>query len=382
MLSFVLICAISAVSTYNYVVSSNEQISLRNEWYPWLEPDFNESIWDQQDVKCEVPKGKIPGPRKNLKLKVTGNYSQQDITILFRLLELPSPNTPIILEEEYRYVHGPPFREQWSVKLPSEYPTEYQIGVVAYGQNGELIHGNVETIIIPNLEINAELYVIPLLVTTEEKVKLVLVNPGLCILYFGRPFRLEKLEDDVWEEVPTQLIWTTEGITLNPDSKFDQKIDLTRCESGLYRASKHVDACGVFLEKTLYAEFTVERPPEYEFPDPPDRISYDISWGWRRDRPVIEIWNTDYRDLYINNTYIIEVLENEKWVHYYTNHSTEIEVVKWGQLWEQRISTPELPVGKYRVFFQMGVEGSTEIQTVIKSLTIKPPKPKPRPYPH
>jgi len=32
----------------------------------------------------------------------------------------------------------------------------------------------------------------------------------------------------------------------------------------------------------------------------------------RRDRLVMEIWNMDYRELHINNTCIIEVLENEQ----------------------------------------------------------------------
>lgn len=381
--SFIILGIIIVVSTNNYIVSTTKYESLHREWYPWLESDYNQSIWDPQDVKCEVQKGRIPQTTKNLKLKLKGNHSQQDITILFRLIQLRSPDTPKILDEEYRYVYGPPFRELWSVKLPSDYPAEYRIGVVAYDQEGDLIHGQVETISVPNLEIDAELSVDPQVVTTEEKIKLVIENHGQSSLSFGVSYLLEKYENGIWEEEPSQLMWILIGYGLEPSGTHNQKIDVSRLESGSYRVSKQVDAYGRFLEETLIAEFTIERPPEYIFPEPPDRISFDFSWSWSRDRPVMEIWNMDYRDLYINNTYIIEVLENEKWVHYYTNHSTEIDVVKWGKFWEQRISTPELPVGKYRVFFQIGVEDSQEIKTVIKPFTIQPPKqPKPRPHPH
>ena len=35
----------------------------------------------------------------------------------------------------------PPLRELWLVTIPSDYPTEYRLGVVVYDQNKDLIHG-------------------------------------------------------------------------------------------------------------------------------------------------------------------------------------------------------------------------------------------------
>jgi hypothetical protein len=178
---------------------------------------------------------------------------------------------------------------------------------------------------------------------------------------------LEKFENGIWEEESGQLVWMLIGYSLKPGGRFNQKIDVIRLESGSYRVSKHVDAYGGFIEKTLFAEFTVERPPEYVFPEPPSRPQYFAHTSLAilnyPGQPHLIIHNQDTRDLYVNRSYVIEVLEDDQWTRFHTYYSQEIEVIKWGESFSQKISAPDLPAGEYRVLFQIGMEGSTEVET-------------------
>lgn len=229
--------------------------------------------------------------------------------------------------------------------------------------------------------INAEFNVIPNKVTKEKTVKNLLKNHGLSTLTFTESYALEKYVDGVWEEEATRLNWISPGIRLIPGGIHNQIMNIARHDSGTYRVLKRVEMMWATLNETLIAEFTIERPPEYVFPEPPRHIQYEIDgYYYMREKPVFEIWNTDYRDIYINNTYVIEALNDEQWTHFYTNRSDIIDVIKWGKIWELRITELELAVGEYRLIFQMGVEDSEEIETVTIPFTVKPRKPQRLPH--
>ena len=136
--------------------------------------------------------------------------------------------------------------------------------------------------------------------------------------------------------------------------------------SGTYRAVKQIDVKELSINRTIHKSFNIERPSEYVIPEPQISSQYfahaSLAVLNYPGQPYLIINNKGSKDLYVNKSYLIEVLENETWTRFHLNRSQEIEAIKRGESYSQKISVPDLPVGEYRVIFQIGMEGSTETE--------------------
>lgn len=154
---------------------------------------------------------------------------------------------------------------------------------------------------------------------------------------------------------------------LKPSSIHPQNIIVESLDSGSYRVKKQIDIQGISENQQFYARFTIDRPPEYIFPELSLQSHYFAHTSLAilnyPGQPNLIVHNRGSRDLYVKRSYVIEVLEDDQWTRFHTYYSQEISVIKWGESFSQKISAPDLPAGEYRVFFQIGMEGSTEVET-------------------
>lgn len=79
------------------------------------------------------------------------------------------------------------------------------------------------------------------------------------IIETGRPYSIEKLSDNnKWELLDLELMFTMELILIDKDNPFSQEIDISELDTGDYRISKHLmDEEGNPIENLGVIEFEI-----------------------------------------------------------------------------------------------------------------------------
>jgi len=357
---------------YNYPirgVATRLPMRPRDQWYPWLETHFDDSIWHYDDLACSISVGvHEPGDDLELNYRISGTYDKKNLTLVYRLVQLGDPPTILYNKTEQRV--GPPFGGSWRVKLPDQYPAEYRFGIVVYDDGGMILDGFVASVTVPPQELSASMRVEPDAATVEEKATLVIDNEGRTRLLFGEMYGFEKLVNGTWKPVPSEFLWILPLHVVSPGGTCSQKMNIVGLDSGTYRVSKDVEAEGTSLKQTLYAQFTVNRPPED--PDESPRWGYRVSWGLAEesvespDRPMLELVNLGTRRLYMDGSYILDVEEFGTWrpLTMYEPNETHQQTVESGGVYKLIIGEPGLKPGRYRLSIEIGVEGTTARKTL------------------
>ena len=342
----------------------------RDQWYPWIEPYFDDSVWHYEDLAMSVSVGvHKPGEQLELNYRITGAYEKRNLTIVYRLIQLG--DTPTILFNKTDHMVGPPFGGAWRVRLPDQYPAEYRFGIVVYDDGGMILDGFVAPVTVPPQELLASMRVEPDAATAEENVVLVIHNEGQTHLLFGVIYNFDKLVDEEWKPVPSEYIWIMPLISVSPNGTYTQKMNIVGLDSGTYRVSKEVEAEGTNLNQTLYAQFTVSRPPEE--PDEQPRWGYRISWSLAeesvesRDRPMLELVNLGMRRLYLNGSYALDLDESGAWksVTAYEPAEPQRQTVEPGGVYKLIIGEAGMKPGRYRLSLDIGIEGTAVKKTLL-----------------
>jgi hypothetical protein len=103
-----------------------------------------------------------------------------------------------------------------------------------------------------------KLSVQPSNVTEEGAMTLRIFNPGPWNIEYGLMYHLEKMVNGTWTPVEDQTFWAMVAISMGAGSAWNQSVNVTGLESGLYRVSKEIGYDG--QKQVFYAEFTVSRP--------------------------------------------------------------------------------------------------------------------------
>ena len=95
-------------------------------------------------------------------------------------------------------------------------------------------------------------------VTDEGAIALRIFNPGPWSIEYGLMYHLEKMVNETWTPVEDHTWWAMLLISASAGSAWNQSVNVTGLDSGLYRVSKEIEYDG--QRQVFYAEFTVSRP--------------------------------------------------------------------------------------------------------------------------
>ena len=342
---------------------NNTPINVRDTDYPWNTKHFDYSIWSNEAQCLGISVGvKKPGATLELEYSITETeVKRQNLTIVCRLVE--QGDSQRVLDEYVEEKTGPPFSVKWRTTLPETTPMNYSFGVVVYDSIGRIIDGSVHRITVPSQELVAVMHVDPPTITTEKKAFLVIENLGKTSLTYGNPYLFQKHVNDSWVIVPSNSFWTMPLNILFPKGTHRNNMNIQDWDTGRYRVVKELKAEGTDLEETLYAEFTVTRPPEPtdQIPEYGYRHTYALATSSLEspDRAMLMLDNLGARAIYLDGTYTLDVKEGGEWTPIYVNTTKSLTTIRRGESTHIKFGTPNMPDGDYRLTLTLGIEGTT-----------------------
>ncbi|MDP2900672.1 MAG: hypothetical protein Q8O47_06860 [Candidatus Bathyarchaeota archaeon] len=308
----------------------------------------------------------------------SNNDDRTKINLDYRLIEEASQT---LVANRVETQIGPPYYGWWHLQLPDHAPAKYLFGVTATDENGTLVAALISEIKVPRQEIMADLRVEGGEVTTQDSIRLLVTNTGETTIGFGYEYHIEKHVNGTWWRIPNGLIaWLAVLYTMGPGgSGSSGMINVKGLDSGSYRISKEFQAEGVNGRKMLFAEFTVSRPPEENLASLP-RWGFDFSYALAEqsmespDYPRLWLSNDGARSLLISSSYRLEKLVSGVWESFYVSDSDgERSVVRWGEVYSQTFNESKLSVGEYRLFKDIGVEGTSAIKQLVLEFSYTKP---------
>jgi hypothetical protein len=209
----------------------------------------------------------------------------------------------------------------------------------------------------------ASMYVEPSEIMDELETRLVIVNHCNDTLLFGTPYTFEKYLNGSWVKVPSEHIWLSVMIILPPGDSFEDTLNVKGLDSGRYRVLKEVEFEGTGEQITLITEFEVDRPdePEDEIPIFGYRYSLGLSEVSREspDKPMLEVYNLGTRSLFFDSSYVLEHMQEGKWVKVYEGEPGNVTEVEMGETFTLKIGEPDMSPGDYMVSLSFGIEDTT-----------------------
>jgi len=184
-----------------------------------------------------------------------------DRDIRIRLTELTEDLEParVVVDET---VHVGPVGSHdvvYTGALPDPENAVYALGAEIIGPDGEPEDAIAALIRVPAAEINASARLDRTVYGDgEETAVLTLENAGPTVLVFGVDYRIEKLEDGEWRDVPLDLAFIDIALMLQPGQSHELQVDLRKLGPGEYRVVKPLWAEGLDLSAELIAVFMIE----------------------------------------------------------------------------------------------------------------------------
>lgn len=147
----------------------------------------------------------------------------------------------------------------FSTKLPDNEGTFYLLTVEIV--DGTVVEDTVLSLLtVPVQMVEAELKLDQTTYSRSAKPVITMLNSGPATLFFGLDYRLERREKGEWAVVPTgkDIGVNAIGYELAEGGEWEQSIEFIDLPAGEYRIGKTVQGQGTSIEKSLYAEFTVQ----------------------------------------------------------------------------------------------------------------------------
>ncbi len=143
----------------------------------------------------------------------------------------------------------------WSVELPDDAPAKYRFGVIVYTLEGDALR-LISTLRVPIQILNASLELDKREYMIGEKPVMTIKNHGPTTLNFGTPYWYERLDEGEWVDVDwSERAWTMPILILDPNRKYQEKLDVPFSDEGIYRVGKEITADGTNITRILYADF-------------------------------------------------------------------------------------------------------------------------------
>jgi hypothetical protein len=158
-------------------------------------------------------------------------------------------NIGVVAEKTYikDFRNGEEIRRKFPFRmgliLPQKKDVLYTLLTEMIEENGIVSDSIISVIYVPGNEINAMLTTDKKVYTSDESIKLKLINRGPTWLSHGVMYLLEKQENGSWVSMMPangDWSWTQEGYTTTPERDYTQDIKLDRFGPGKYRISKDV----------------------------------------------------------------------------------------------------------------------------------------------
>ncbi|MBU9722422.1 MULTISPECIES: immunoglobulin-like domain-containing protein [Bacillaceae] len=143
--------------------------------------------------------------------------------------------------------------------LPEKENVTYFLSAEILNENGEVEDTQVAAIYVPKPEINAELTTEQVeFSTSDSELTLILENYGPTHLFLGTYYTIEKKVDNTWKVVPLHADFEDIGIVLQVGDTYEQSVNISGLNEGLYRVVKEIGADGLDLREVLATEFLID----------------------------------------------------------------------------------------------------------------------------
>jgi hypothetical protein len=143
----------------------------------------------------------------------------------------------------------------WSVELPDDAPAMYRFGVIVHTLEGETLR-LISTLRVPIQILKASLELDKSEYKIGEKPVMNIVNHGATTLNFGTYYWYERLDEGEWVHIEWgERAWTAPILILDPNRKYQEKLDVPFSDEGIYRVAKEITAEGTNITRIFYADF-------------------------------------------------------------------------------------------------------------------------------
>lgn len=158
-------------------------------------------------------------------------------------------NEGVVEEADFSFLQAGQIVEvEFTGPVKESYPVQATAKTIVMKSNGHEVD-NFDGV---ELDLDKSVYNI------SETVKLTIVNQSNSLISFGRPYKVERYEENQWSDYPLELAFTLEMILLEQGKTFEQNVPLDEFETGKYRVLKNINIEENSSSIQLVKEFEVK----------------------------------------------------------------------------------------------------------------------------